>query len=303
MSVRRGTLTPTIVRVDLTPAAPLTVAVDRLAADGQAHAHMHLALETGILLSGRMERDHGQGWFEHRAGQAWACGSLEVHRWRVTRPGTVELRFNFLPSLFARMPDLAGFNPSAVFRSPIRSRAIGAGQQVQRALLALGRELAEKHREPMPAGSAYVDLLRFLEIVGRESAAEALDAGQPWGDLAGAQRIQPALDLIERAPGRRVSVIEAARACAMAPSNFARLFRAATGMGFAAFALRSRLAGAAQAVRCETTSLKAIAYRFGFRDVSHFYHVFTVHYGLPPGRYRLYDTGRATRQSSAPPDS
>lgn len=94
------------------------------------------------------------------------------------------------------------------------------------------------------------------------------------------------LDLIERAPDRRVSVAEAARACSMAPSTFARFFREATGMGFAAFALRSRLAGAAHAVRYEDASLKAIAHRFGFGDVSHFYHVFTAHYGIAPGRYR-----------------
>jgi AraC-like DNA-binding protein len=271
--------------VDLTPEVPLAVAVDRLVADGQAHAHMHLALEAGVLLSGQMERNHGQGWFRQTAGQAWACGSLEVHRWRVARRSTVELRFNFLPSLFTRMPDLAGFNPSAVFRSPIRSRAIGARREVRRALMALGRELAEKYRTPVPAGPAYVDLLRFLEIVGREPVDDA-PAGQPWGDMAGVLRIQPVLDLIERAPDRRVSVAEAARACSMAASSFARFFREATGMGFAAFALRSRLASAAHAVRYETASLKAIARRFGFRDVSHFYHVFTAHYGLAPGRYR-----------------
>jgi AraC-like DNA-binding protein len=286
MPPRRQVATPSIVRVDLTPEQPLTVAVDRLPADGRAYAHMHLALEAGVLLAGQMERNHGQGWFSHRAGQAWACGSLEVHRWRVARRGTVELRFNFLPSLFTRMPDLQGFNPSAVFRSPIRSGAIGAGGEVRRSLLGLGRELAEKYRTPVTPGQAYVDLLRFLEIVGRESIPAEAGQAQPWGDLTGAQRIQPALDLIERASGRRVSVAEAARACAMSASRFARFFREVTGMGFAAFALRLRLAGAAHAVRYDTASLKAIAYRFGFRDLSHFYHVFTAHYGVAPGRYR-----------------
>ena len=272
-----------LVRLELTPETPVRLTVTDTPDAGKLHAHMHLGMEIGVILSGRVEQDQGRGWFFLGPGQVWACGLLEMHRWRVLRRA-VEVRFDFLPSLFVAIPDLEGLDPTAVFRSSIRSGAIGSSRVMRASLLATGKELARKYRDGASPGQAYVELLRLLELVGTEArnVRESLD---PWCDLASASRIQSALELVERSPERRVTVPEAARACRMARSSFDRFFRQVTGFSFAQFALRRRLALATAALKAGREPLKVIAHQFGFEDASHFHHAFVAHYGVTPGRY------------------
>jgi AraC-like DNA-binding protein len=272
-----------LVRMDLTPQRPLSLCVEETPDEGKTHAHMHLALEIGVLLSGSVMQDQGRGWFRLRPGQFWACGLLEVHRWRVLRRA-VEVRFDFLPSLLVGIPSLEGLDPTAVFRSAIRTSPHVSGRAFRRSLLTLGRELAAKCRQGILPGQAYVGLLRLLELVGAQAAGVA-PLLEPWCDLASAARVQPALEMIEQSPDRRVGVPEAARACRMARSTFDRLFKQVTGFGFAEFALRRRLALAAQFLKAGVSPVKAVALRFGFEDASHFHHAFVAHYGIPPGQY------------------
>lgn len=272
-----------LVQRSLTPEAPVRLSVQETRDDGKTHAHMHLGMEIGVLLSGRVEENQGRGWFLLEPGQAWACNPLELHRWRVLRPA-VEVRFDFLPSLFVSLPSLEGFDPSAVFRSPVHCRAIGSNRTMRRSLLALGKEIARKHPRGTSPGQAYVALLRLLELVGNEVQGVRESPG-PWCDLAAASRIQAALEMVERWPERRVSVAEVARACRMGRSSFFRLFRRVTGLSYAQYALRRRLALAAVALKACPEPLKVIARRFGFEDASHFHHAFVAHYGVTPGRF------------------
>ena len=272
-----------LVRMDLTPQRPLRLCVQETPDEGRVHAHMHLALEIGVLLSGSVMQDQGRGWFHLRPGQFWACGLLEVHRWRVLRRA-VEVRFDFLPSLFVGIPSLEGLDPTAVFRNSMRSGCRASGRALRQPLLTLGRELAAKCRQGILPGQAYIDLLRLLELVGAQAVDRSRLLG-PWCDLASAARVQPALEMIEQFPDRRVGVPEAARACRMSRSTFDRLFKQVTGFGFAEFALRRRLALAAQLLKTGSAPLKAVAQRFGFEDASHFHHAFVAHYGVTPGQY------------------
>ena len=270
-------------RRSLTPETPVRLCVVETRNEGKLHAHMHLGMEIGVLLSGRVEENQGQGWFLLEPGQAWACNPFEMHRWRVVRRA-VEVRFDFLPSLFVTIPSLEGLDPTAVFRSSIHSGAIGSSHAMRRSLLALGRELARKYCRGAAPGQAYVELLRLLELVGKETrnAAKPLD---PWCDSTAASRIQAALEMVERWPERRVSVSEVTRACRMARSSFFRLFRQVTGLSFAQYALRRRLALAAAALKACPEPLKIVARRFGFEDASHFHHAFVAHYGVTPGKF------------------
>ena len=68
--------------------------------------------------------------------------------------------------------------------------------------------------------------------------------------------------------------------------SFARLFKQVTGLGFAQYALRSRLARAARELCLSDTPVKNIGLDFGFRHHSHFTRAFLAHYGVPPRRYR-----------------
>jgi AraC-like DNA-binding protein len=275
-----------LIDLGLTPDEPVRGCITSLRRDGKAAGHVHFALQVGVLLEGQMESDWGRGWCRRGVGQAWACGPLEAHRWRVLSEKIVEFRFDFLPSLFSQMPNLKGFDPSAVFRSPSRWGPIGSTRAFRRSLAAMGRELACKYQDPVTPGEAFIDLMRFLDVLGKAVTPAAGPEPPPWSDLASVTRIRAALELIEQSCGRRISATEAARICHMSQSTFERAFRRITGFTYARFALRSRIARAARLLRYSESSIKAIARSLGFTDASHFHHAFVAQYGVSPAQYR-----------------
>jgi len=277
---------PMLTDLGLSPERPILVRADRIAPRVPVGADMHVSLELGVVMSGARGENHGAGWFRVGAGQAWALGALEPHQWRGTRAGATVVLFEFLPSLFAQMPNLAGLDPGAPFRSEARFGPIGSSRAFRTRLADLARELVAKHRNPLPPGPVSVDLLRVLELVCAEVARQEPAAARPVGRSIEATRIYPAIERLDRRPGRVVHVAEAARACRMSRTTFRRLFRAATGLSFGQFGLRWRLSRAAHELRSTAEPIKAIAYRFGFTDASHFHHAFATHYGMTPGQYR-----------------
>jgi AraC-like DNA-binding protein len=275
-----------LVDLQLTPDEPVRGSITRLHGDGKTYGHIHLPMQVSVVLEGRMECNLGQGWCQVGVGQAWACGSLEAHPWRVLSGKLVELRFDFLPSVFSQMPNLTGFDPLAVFRSPSRWGPIGSTRAVRRELAAMGRQWARKYRVAMTPGAAFIDLMRLLDVLGKAVAPSRGPIPPPWSDPTDIGRIRAALELIEQSQGRRVSATEAARGCHMSRSTFDRTFKRMTGFSYAHFALRSRIAQAARLLKYDDRAIKTVARGLGFTDSSHFHHAFVAQYGLTPAQYR-----------------
>jgi AraC-like DNA-binding protein len=290
---RAGDARLALVDLQLTPDEPLRGSITRLHRDGKTYGHIHLPLQVSVVLEGRMQCDLGRGWRRLGVGQAWACGSLEAHPWRVLSRNLLEFRFDFLPSLFSQMPNLKGFDPSALFRSPSRWGPIGSTRSVRRELAALGWQFAHKYRAPVTPGGAFIDLMRLLDVLGKAVAPPRASEPPPWSDPADIGRIGAALQLIERSPGRRVAATEAARLCHMSRSTFDRTFKRMTGFSYAHFALRSRIAQAARLLKFDDRAIKTVARSLGFTDSSHFHHAFVAQYGLTPAQYRAACFDRA----------
>lgn len=282
-----------LVDLQLTPDEPVRGSITRLHGDGKTYGHIHLPLQVSVVLEGRMECDLGRGWCRLGVGQAWACGSLEAHPWRVLSRDLVEFRFDFLPSLFSQLPNLKGFDPLAVFRSPSRRGPIGSTRTVRRALAAMGRQFAYKYRTPVTPGEAFVDLIRLLDVLGKAVAPSRVPQTHSWSDRAEIGRIRAALELIEQSQGRRISATEAARVCHMSRSTFDRTFKRMTGFSYAHFAIRSRIAQAARLLKFDDAAIKSVARSLGFTDSSHFHHAFVAQYGLTPTQYRAASRGEA----------
>lgn len=271
------------------PKRPLLVNLDVPPQRPTVNADMHLAFEIGVVLSGAVQRNHGAGWFHVGAGQAYASPSLQPHHWRFPEQPHQRLAFSFVPYLFEEMPALEGFDPMACFRWPTCGGPIGSNPTFHRSLLSLGRELASHYDAgvhlPVP-GPACLDLMRLLHLVSQGLPKRAARGPRPRNELFAASRINAALELIRQRPGERISLLGAARACRMGVSTFAKLFKKVTGLTFAQFVLRWRLAHAAHLLLSTDWPIKTIADRFGFRYDTHFSRAFAAHYGLSPGRYR-----------------
>jgi AraC-like DNA-binding protein len=102
--------------------------------------------------------------------------------------------------------------------------------------------------------------------------------------------VDEALDVIIRAiqrePGRRWTVDELARRAHLSRAQFARRFRAVTGLAPARFMIQSRLERARQLIQETDMSLGQIALALGYDDVAFFSRQYRRYAGGPPSALR-----------------
>lgn len=106
------------------------------------------------------------------------------------------------------------------------------------------------------------------------------------------RRLSQGRDFIASSFANPITVADAARAAAVAPHHFLRLFRAAFGITPHQYLTRVRLRHAAQLLTEEGMGVAAACYQVGFESPSSFSLLFRRHFGIPPAGYRAAVTGR-----------
>ena len=256
---------------------------------GTLKGHVHAGLEIGIVLTGDIEVFFSGAQFACGPGGVWLCNAWEPHAWQINVPGTTNLAFIFLPGLLGH---LSGGDPSflGLFTCPPAERPRVTHAALRERLMGIARDLSREMEEQPPLWHTKVrlDLLRILVELSRLRAPSAPRAAEASFEASAGpvSRIVPAIKLAYESPSRRVTVAEAAAACALSPSRFHHLFRRTMGVSFGTFCLHARLAFVAHQLLYANRSVGAIAADAGFVDVSHLCHVFGKHYGCTPGEYR-----------------
>jgi AraC family transcriptional regulator len=100
------------------------------------------------------------------------------------------------------------------------------------------------------------------------------------------KRIQPALNLARKNPGRNVTLAELAAHIAQSPFHAHRTLRAALGETPRQFTLRLRIDRAAAALLVSPASILDIALECGFESHEVFCRAFRRRFGLTPSAYR-----------------
>ena len=263
--------------------------------DGYGGGELHASFEVGVVLKGRMRRNHGGEWFELGRGQAWIVAPLQAHRWEVVSRGYTRIVFQMLPSFVERLPSVGDYDLMRPFLSDARLGPIGATRAFRQRLARLGDDIYAARPEDgiVPHGQALFDVLRLLPVIANH-VIETIPPGQaPLGLPRRDHSVYSALELVERNTHRTVGLDEAALCCGMGRTLFAASFRACMGISFAQFQLRSRLALAAEMLQHTDVPLKALAAQFGFTDVSHFSKCFSRHYHATPALHRKNAMGDA----------
>ena len=253
------------------------------------YLHAHQGLEVGLILAGEEEHQYGSLRLSRGPGDVWLCGPWEPHAWRVVSPATTKVFLIFLPQFLGEDP-LGPAPYLSLFALPPDRRFQGLGHVSRERVLAIGREIVSELEERRPFWDHVIrlHLLRFLSEVMRAcNDPEVLGSGPfPHTDGTALARVIPGVKLVQAGPQRRVSGPEAAAACNLSPSRFYHLFRSAMGISFGAFALRARVAFAAQHLLHTDEALHQIAEESGFADASHLHRTFVRQYGCTPGEYR-----------------
>jgi AraC-like DNA-binding protein len=256
---------------------------------------LHQAFEVAVVLSGQQDRISEGFPVRLRAGELCLIPGWETHGWHTMAPGTYVFVLHFLPE-FLGEDTLEGRSWLSLFVAPVAARPRVKTPQMKAEVLSLVYGLSREtaHRRPGWLTAVRLGLLQLLFLVSRDWAPVSAGSGRAV-QMRDRDRISPAVDLVDRQPGRRTALVEAAAACSLSVSQFSLLFRRAMGMSFGRFAARSRLVQAAQLLASTDLTLAAVADRLGFADASHFLRSFVKHYGCTPALYRARGESRRSQ--------
>ena len=107
------------------------------------------------------------------------------------------------------------------------------------------------------------------------------------------ERLLPALELLRRAPGEPIALVQAASVCRVSSAYFSRRFRQLFGMNFSEYARTYRLRLAARRLTSSGVSISEVAYGVGFSSPAHFSARFRERFGMTPREYRASAGTRA----------
>jgi AraC-like DNA-binding protein len=271
----------------LDDAHPVVWAINRFAKPTGKHFDIHAGLEIGIVLAGRSRRLYRNFQFDSQPGDVWLVAPWEPHGVQILKQQTHHLVLGVLPE-FLGIPDTtAGCDWMRIFRQPPadRMRLMRPGQR--KAILELAGSITDilQSTDPYRLAKLRIALQQLLLNLMELSSSEKDEPSQTHDESTG-ETLLAVLRLVERQPGRKITLADAARAAGMSRTRFAERFHAFTGLTFARYLTRRRLRGVVGDLRGGDTKLQVIAHRWGFADSSHLVRIFRQQAGCTPQVYR-----------------
>jgi AraC-like DNA-binding protein len=279
--------TPGLVAPLPSPDRPIVAQVATRPGPTELQADLHDGVEVGIMLEGVAERHFQDVVIPGQPGDVWLCAMWEPHGRRVVSEHTENVVLQFTPEFLGE--EMVGDRFwLSLFAVRPRHRPWVKTESVRAEVLEIGnrmrREIEEEPR--LWRYALRLHLLRLLFVLSRDWTPPEVSGASSGTAADKLLQIMPALAMVQRRRGLRITVAEAARACSLSPSRFAVLFRQIMGVPFAKFSLRARLAHAAQRLPATDHPIDDIAAEAGFADASHLHRHFVKHYGQTPSDYR-----------------
>jgi AraC-like DNA-binding protein len=248
---------------------------------------MHYGFELGLVTKGRITKHYNGYDRQLRPGQFWLCGAWEPHGWSMLEtPCSLTVMVIWPPMLcrqrYTQSPCLrlyAPFSTTPELRPQMPAELLDKALEWNEYLYGLTRQAETPYR------SIRTQLLlieALLLITERWQPPRTGGNDEVSLDRSISRPIETVLS--GESP---ISTSEAARMAGMSRQTFDRAFRQLMGISFAKFEIRHRIHGAAFALLQTDEPLKAIAYRWGFSDASHFIRRFQELYRCSPTDWRL----------------
>jgi len=246
----------------------------------------HYELQMCIVLVGEHEIMYPDHRMSAKSGQIWWTSCWEPHASRAVskRIGyfVVSLSVEALGSV-APFQDVDWLAP---FFLPPWERPQAESIELRKKVLTIGRALRMLEKKK-PYGWKTLQWLKIHELIILMAALRETpnDAANKIRLSDGFIKILPAVQMVKKTPGKSVSLREAAAVSGMSKSRFSEVFTKTMGVTFSRFALRVRMSSAAQMLCATDSSIKDVAFKSGFKDVSHFYHVFDKFFQCTPNEF------------------
>jgi AraC-like DNA-binding protein len=247
----------------------------------------HQGLEINLVLEGRYEYYLEDMIMIANAGDVSLIGSWEPHAWRVVKPETTAITIIFLADVVSE-DCLGDFPWLSMFTTPPRDRPLVRSDALQQQIITIGWECFREFKEKEPGWrlASRLTLYRLLFALGRKWTPPRPTPLSTSERASAFHKLRPAVNLVHSNPFDFVTQDQAAAACNLGSSRFARLFRDTVGMTFGRFRLRARMAAVAYNLLYTHKSISTIAEETGFVDSSHLHHAFQKFYNMTPGQFR-----------------
>jgi len=245
---------------------------------------MHYELEMGIVLEGKIIRDFSESSLKYLPGDVWLHGSWEPHR-NTIEDWPCKVIVLVINPVFLASSDLQFVNWMSAFSLPPHERKNANNEQTRIEIERISKSIIKIWKSESPLKQIQIktlvnEILLLLMDGAQITVKKTTDRHQVT------DKLQEAINLIFNSRNKRISIDEAAKACAMSKSSFSSLFNQYMGISFHKFALRYRLNRAAIALQKSDLPIATIAEEWGFTDISHFSHTFMEHYQVTPNSYR-----------------
>jgi AraC-like DNA-binding protein len=277
-------------KYNLSSEDPLRISAARYTSAAPGFFDMHYELEAGIVYSGKAVRKYQGYEAVLEPGQVWLSGVWEPHGFEILEAPCDMIVFMIYPEFLVKT-DQPGFNWIELFSLPaVKRPQIPRGQRDD--VLRLCEKLQEVSAGNKPEVQStdqrrllWTKLLLQQLLLYLSEGREGLLTPHKGMDSDQFIHLQPCMQLIYNSK-KLISLEDAARACALSPSQFSKLFKKHMGLPFSKFALRYRIKEAARQLIETDEPIKYIAVKWGFTDASHFYNCFMDHYAVSPKEYR-----------------
>ena len=286
------------IRVGLTETSPVS-------GDHHLYPHavsdfwdVHCEMEFGIVLQGKVRRFWDRYTVDMERGQAWMCGMWETHGVRIVDHPTEIVVLSVLPEMLAttRFEGASDIEWIRSFAGDPRERPQATGDARER-VADIGTLMREALRDDsLTHRSLHLRLLLFQALL-ELSASPARGRGRTSVVGGSYEIVRRALGLVFNTRDL-LTVENVAQHVGLNRTAFSERFRQVMRMGFASFALRYRVSGAARELLSTQVPLKTLAAEWGFTDSSHFIRCFRRQYGVTPDAYRRRAQDSSSVQSA-----
>lgn len=252
---------------------------------GRFSGDSHYDPQMIVILSGKQEVQYSDHHDVYEAGQIWWTSCWEPHANRV-----VGKYFTYV-AITISLESIGFFDPFheidwlSPFFLPPAERPKTQDRKLRKGILLLGREILKLHKNK-PYGYRTMQWLKIHEIIlkmaplPKNAAPKKHDAR-----LSSITQILPAIQLVKSNPDKIITLDEAAAECGISKSRFSEIFTKSMNVSFSRFAQRVRISTAAHMLKNSNLSIKEVASRCGFHEISHFYHVFTKYFKCTPNEF------------------
>lgn len=242
-----------------------------------------------IVLSGRQEVMYPDFQDTYEAGQIWWTSCWEPHLSRRTKK-----YFSYI-AVTISLEAIGFFDPFheidwlAPFFLPPHERPKPQDRKLRREVLLLGREMLKLERKS-PLGYRTAQWLKIHEIILKMLPLMEPEIKKKTSPrFSSIIQILPAIQLVKNNPCKIITLDDAASGCGISKSRFSDIFTKSMNVSFSRFAQRVRISNAARMLKSSNMSIKEVAEKNGFHELSHFYHVFTKYFKCTPSEFGARD--------------